>query len=228
MMLCNVALLAVGFLVFGRKFAFKTVYCSMALSLATRLFEIFIPMNTPFTEQKLLELFFAIALTAAGSAVLFNEGASSGGTDVVAMIMKKYTRLDIGKALLCTDFVLALASVFVFDIETGMFSIFGLLLKAFIVDNVIDGINLSKCFVIVSSREEEIVDFIHNELHRGATVSKCEGSYTNDEKCIIITVLKRGQAVLLKQYIKKADPTAFSIITNSSDILGKGFRTVVE
>lgn len=227
MLFFNILLLIVGFLVFGRNFAFKTVFCSMVLSLATRLFEIFIPMNSAFTNQKLLELLFAIILTAAGSAILFNEGASSGGTDIVAMIMKKYTSLDIGKSLLCSDFVLALASAFIFDIETGLFSVLGLLMKAFIVDNLIDGINLSKCFIIVTSKEKEILSYIHKEIHRGATVSDCRGSFTDENKKMIVTVLKRGQAVQLKHYIKSVDPKAFSIITNSSDIMGKGFRTVI-
>lgn len=227
MIFFNMILLVLGFIVFGKHFAFKTVFCSVLLSLFTRVFEIVLPMNTPFTEQKLLELVFAIGLTAVGSAILFNENASSGGTDIVAMILKKFTKLDIGKALLCSDFILALASAFIFDIETGMFSILGLILKAFVVDNVIDGINLTKCFFIVTDKDKEICEYITNVLHRGATVSLCTGAFTNDNKKMIITVLNRGQAVLLKQYIKSVDNKAFSIITSSSDILGKGFRTVV-
>lgn len=227
MMFFNVLLLVVGFLVFGRKFAFKTVYCSLALSVFTRLFEVAIPMDSPFTDQKFLELIFAIGLTAVGSAILFNENASSGGTDIVAMILKKFTSLDIGKALLCSDAILAIASAFIFDIETGMFSVLGLVMKAFVVDNVIESINLTKCFQIITDKDKEICDFITKELHRGATVSLCTGAFTHDNKRIIITVLNRGQAVALKQYIKKVDPKAFTVITNSSDIVGKGFRTVV-
>ncbi len=227
MMFFNVLLLVVGLIVFGRNFAFKTIYCSMALSIATQIFEVTIPMESTFTQNKMLELIFAIGLTAVGSAILFNEGASSGGTDVVAMILKKYTKLDIGKALLCSDAVLAMASFFIFDIETGMFSLLGLIMKAFIVDNVIDSINLNKCFVIVTAHDKEICEFIHTQLHRGATVSECSGTFTSDQKRMIITVLNRGQAAMLKQFIKQTDPKAFSIITNSSDILGKGFRTVM-
>lgn len=227
MMLFNVLLLVVGLLVFGRDFAFKTVYCSVLMSLFTRMFEIIIPMSSAFTDQKFLELIYAIILTAAGSAILFNEGASSGGTDIVAMILKKYTRLDIGKALLCSDFILAAASIVVFDMTTGLLSIFGLIMKAFVVDNVIDSINLSKCFIIVTDKGEEICDFIHKTLHRGATVSDCKGTFAGADKKMIITVLNRPQAVRLKLYIKQVDEEAFSIITNSSDILGRGFRTVV-
>lgn len=227
MAVCNLLLLGVGFLVFGKEFAFKTVYCSGTLSLFTGLLEMWMPLSQPLTDQKFLELIFAIGLTAVGSAILFNENASSGGTDIVAMILKKYTRLDIGKALLCSDFLLALASAFVFDIETGLFSLLGLAMKAFVVDNVIDSINLSKCFCIITDKEEPICDFIKNQLHRGATVSDCTGMFSGKHKRMILTVLPRGQAILLKQFLRRTDPGAFSIITSSSDILGKGFRTVL-
>jgi uncharacterized membrane-anchored protein YitT (DUF2179 family) len=227
MMIFNVLLLIVGLLIFGKTFAVQTIYCSMLLSVCTRVFEIVMPLSAPITDQTLLELVYAIGLTAIGSAILFNEGASSGGTDIVAMILKKYTSLDIGKALLYSDIILAVASIWVFDIATGMFSILGLVMKAFVVDNVIDGINLTKCFTIITDKDKEICDYINNELHRGATVSECSGAFTGEHRKMILTVLKRGQAVALKRFIKETDPHAFTMITNSSDILGKGFRTIV-
>lgn len=227
MMIFNVLLLIVGLLIFGKTFAAQTIYCSMLLSVCTRVFEVVMPLSAPITNQTLLELVYAIGLTAIGSAILFNEGASSGGTDIVAMILKKYTSLDIGKALLYSDIVLAVASIWVFDIATGMFSILGLVMKAFVVDNVIDGINLTKCFTIITDKDKEICDYINNELHRGATISECSGAFTGENRRMILTVLKRGQAVALKRFIKETDPHAFTMITNSSDILGKGFRTIV-
>ena len=227
MMIFNVLLLIVGLLIFGKTFAVQTIYCSMLLSICTRVFEVVMPLSAPITDQTLLELVYAIGLTAIGSAILFNEGASSGGTDIVAMILKKYTSLDIGKALLYSDIILAVASIWVFDIATGMFSILGLVMKAFVVDNVIDGINLTKCFTIITDKDKEICDYINNELHRGATVSECSGAFTGEHRKMILTVLKRGQAMALKRFIKETDPHAFTMITNSSDILGKGFRTIV-
>jgi len=227
MMIINVLLLIVGLLVFGKNFAVKTIYSSLLLSVCTRVFEVIMPLEQPLTNEKFLELIFAIGLTAIGSALIFNEAASSGGTDIIAMILKKFTNLNIGRALLCSDIILAAASLWVFDISTGMFSILGLVMKAFVVDNVIDGINLSKCFTIITDKDKEICEFINTELHRGATVSVCSGAFTGEDRRMIITVLNRNQAVLLKQFIKKTDKNAFTMITNSSDILGKGFRTVM-
>ena len=227
MMIINILLLIVGLLVFGKNFAVKTIYSSLLLSVCTRVFEVIVPLAQPLTNEKFLELIFAIGLTAIGSALIFNEAASSGGTDIIAMILKKFTNLNIGRALLCSDIILAAASLWVFDISTGMFSILGLVMKAFVVDNVIDGINLSKCFTIITDKDKEICEFINTELHRGATVSVCSGAFTGEDRRMIITVLNRNQAVLLKQFIKKTDKNAFTMITNSSDILGKGFRTVM-
>lgn len=228
MMFFNVALLVLALIVFGKSFAVKTVYSSLLLSAVTRVLEVVIPMSAPFTDEKMLELIFAMAFTAVGSALLFNEAASSGGTDIVAMIIKKYLHIDnIGTALFWSDCILAAAAIFVFDMETGLYSILGLLMKAFVVDNIIENINLSKCFIVVTSHSEEICTYIKTELHRGATVAEAKGSFTNDDKQMIITVLRRGQAVLLKKKIKELDPHGFSVILNSSDILGKGFRTVL-
>ena len=228
MSIANGILLLVALIVFGKSFAIKTIYSTVLLSLLTLLFEWVMPLDAPITNQMFLELILTIGCIAVGCALLFSQGASSGGTDVIAMIIKKFTDADIGTALLLSDAVMAIASGFVFydRPEICMYSIVGLVLKSFIVDNVIDGFNRKKCFTIVTSREKEACDFIHNMLHRGATVSKCVGSFSGEEKSMITTVLSRTQAGMLKKYLKEADPGAFTVITNSSDIIGKGFRIV--
>ena len=227
MLLLNVLLLIIGLIIFGRTFAFKTVYCSMLMSVATRVFEVVFPLDKPMTDQKMMELIFAIAIIAVGSALIFNEGASSGGTDIVAMILKRYTNVNIGRALLYSDAIIAGAAWIVFGTETGMYSVFGLVLKSLVVDNFIDGINMSKYFVIITSKPDEICNYIMQTIHRGATISQCNGAFTHDGRSMVMTVISRQQAVLLKRYIKEVDDHAFTIICNSSDIIGKGFRTVL-
>lgn len=228
MSIANGVLLVVALIVFGKSFAIKTIYSTALLSLSTLLFEWWVPLSAPITDQMFLELILTIGAIAIGSAILFSQGASSGGTDVIAMIIKKFTNADIGTALLMTDAVMAIASGFIFydHPEICLYSIVGLVLKSFIVDNVIDGFNRNKFFIIVTNKEKEACDFIHNMLHRGATISKCIGSYSGEEKSMITTVLNRAQAGMLKKYLKEIDPSAFTVITNSSDIVGKGFRIV--
>ena len=217
----NVALLLVGFAVFGRSFGLKTVYCSMLMSLSIYALERLVPMDAPLTTQPMLELVFSVLLPAVGSAILFNLQGSTGGTDIVAMIFRKYTDLDIGKALFCTDFLIATLAGVVFGIETGLFSLLGLLAKALVVDSVIENIHLS---TIVTTKPERITRFINEELNRSATVLTGEGAYTQEGRKVLLTVLGRGQAVRLRAFLREVDPQAFVVITNTSEIIGKGFR----
>lgn len=226
MWIINIVLLLIGFLFFGRGFGFMTAYCSMLYSFLTWAFEKFFPMDQPFTDQPFLELCFAMILPAVGSAILFNCGASSGGTDIVAMILKKYTNMDIGKALLVSDALIAFSACFVFNIRTGLFSIFGLLIKAFIVDSVIESINLCKYFSIVTAYPEQISDYIIKTLKRSCTVLDAVGAYTHEDKKVIMVACRRGEGVQLRQYVKSIDSKAFIFITNTSEIIGKGFRGV--
>ena len=225
LVLCiNIALLVVGFLVFGRGFGIKTVYCSLLMSLSIYLLEKFVPMSAPLTTQPMLDLVFSVMFPAVGSAILFNCQGSTGGTDIVAMIFKKFTNLDIGKALFCTDFLIATAAGIVFGMETGLFSLLGLLAKALVVDNVIESIYLSKYFTIVTSKHEEVIHFIHNDLNRSATLLTGEGTYSKEDRKVILTVMGRAQAVRLRLFIRAIDPNAFMVISNTSEIIGKGFR----
>ena len=222
----NMLLLVIGFIILGTKFAAKTAYCSILLSVTLSALERIYPMNGPLTDQPMLELCFAIALPALGSAILFNIGASSGGTDIIAMVLKKYSSFDIGKALLVTDIIITIAGCFVFDIETGLYSFLGLAIRSFMIDTFIESFNLSKYFNVVCDHPEPICDYITNELHRSATVCNAQGAFSGDDKYIIFTALNRPQAMKLRNYIKANEPTAFILISNTSEIIGKGFHTI--
>ena len=222
----NVLLLLLGFAVFGRSFGIRTVYTSMLMSGLLRLLEIVCPMEAPMTNQPLVELLFAVGLPAVGSAILFNMNASSGGTDIIAMILKKHTSLNIGLALLCSDTIITLSACVAFGMETGLFSVLGLIIKALFVDLVMDNLRVKKCFQIITSDPEPIEDYIMKELHRGATQLHGEGVYTHEGKTVLLTVVSRHEAVLLRDFIKEKDPGAFMIITTSTEIIGNGFRGV--
>ena len=223
-LLINVALLLLGFVLLGRQFGVKTVYGSLLLSGALMALEKWAPMSAPLTGQPVLELAFAVLLPAVGSAVLFNLDASTGGTDIVAMLLKKYTAIDIGRGLLITDSLIAVGAGLVFGVETGLFSVLGLIAKALVVDNVIESIRQCKYFTIITGRPEPICRFITGQLHRGATVMQARGSFTDQKRTVILTALYRSQAVRLQREIKRIDPDAFMMITNTSQIIGKGFR----
>lgn len=219
----NMALLVIGFLFLGRSFGLKTVYASVVMSLGLSLFERLYPLTRPLTDEPILELMFAIFLPALASALLFHIGASSGGTDIIAMILKKYTSLNIGTVLMLVDMAAVLSSFFIFGPETGLFSTIGLAAKSLVIDDVIENINLCKCFNIVCDNPDPICDYIINTLNRSATVYQAQGAFTHNNKTVIMTTMKRSQAMKLRSYIHEIEPSAFMLISNSSEIVGKGF-----
>lgn len=222
----NILLLIIGWIVLGKSFAEKTAYSTILLSVSLSLLERIYPMSHPLTNEPLLELIFAILLPALGSAILFNIGASSGGTDVIAMILKKYTSVDIGKGLMISDLIFTLAGFLVFNVKTGLYSLFGLIMRSTLIDNFIESFNRSKYFHVVTSNATCICDFIQNDLQRGATIVNATGAFTGDDKYIILTVLSPSQAVKLRNFIKEHDPKAFLLVSNTSEIIGKGFHSV--
>lgn len=222
----NILLLFIGLIVLGKEFAAKTAYCTILLSVSLSALERIYPMSAPLTDEPMLELMFAIALPSLGSAILFNIGSSSGGTDVIAMILKKYTSFNIGNALLVSDFFITLAGCFVFDIKTGLYSFVGLAVRSFMIDGFLESLNLSKYFNVVCSDPEPICQFIKDQLHRGATIIDAEGAFTGEKKYLVLTALNRVEAIKLRNFIKEETPDAFLLISNTSEIIGKGFHSI--
>ena len=223
MFIINMLLLVVGFIFLGRGFAFSTVYCSTLLSVVMTIMEKLWPISAPLTTQPFLELCFAVLLPAFGSAILFHLGASSGGTDIIAMILRKYTSMNIGTALMAADSLITIAALACFGVETGLYCILGLLMKSTLVDYVGDSFRTKKCFQIITSNPKPIVDYIVRTLHRGATLEDVHGAYSNQKMTMIVTVLNRSQAMVLRKHVHTVDPHAFMIITASTEIVGKGF-----
>ena len=219
----NVLFLILGFIMLDKSFGFRTVYCSLLSAGLIQVFSWVWPLTAPLTDQLMLELFFAVILPALGAAILFNIDASSGGTDIAAMILKKYTGLDVGTALLISDVAIAAAALFVFDLKAGLCSLLGLALKSVLVDSAIESLNRRKAFFVITSDPEHVCDYVTHTLVRGATIWTAQGAYTHDVHHVVLTVLSRRQAVTLRRYLKQVDPHAFMIVANSSEIFGKGF-----
>ena len=222
----NIALLLVGFVFLGKSTGVRTVFCTLLYTGLTQLLEFLFPLKGPLTDQPLLELVYAILLTSIGSAMIFFRQGSSGGTDIIALILKKYLSLNVGKALLCTDAIIALSSFLVFDVRTGLFSVLGLFAKAFLVDGMIESLDSCKCFMIVTSKPDAIIDFIIGEMHHSATLVEAKGAYSHDNKFLVYTVCRRIEAIRLQREIRQVDKSAFITITTSSEIIGRGFRGV--
>ncbi len=227
-LILNIVLLIVGAAFLGKGFGAKTAYSALVSSGLTLLLEKLIPLSAPMTSQPVLELMFAVGLPAVGSAILFNVDASSGGTDIIAMLVRKYSHINIGLALAIADLIVALGACFAFGMETGLFSLFGLFLKSYMVDAVMDNLRTYKVFQIITDNPDPICKFIMENLHHSATVMEGRGSFTHEERKIIMTVINRSQAIRLQLFVRATDPHSFITITSSSEIVGKGFRGMSE
>lgn len=224
MFIINNILLVIGYLVFGKKFGFKTFYSSQMLSIMIWIFEQIYPVSSPLTQQPLLELIFAVLLPGIGGAIIFNIEGSNGGTDIIGMILKKYTALNIGSALGIIDAFIVFSGFFAYPIETSLLSLLGLFIKSTITDTVIESLNLCKYFTIITHQPELICNFIIKELNGSATVSEAKGAYTKETKFVVLTVMRRNNALKLQKFMQKHDEKAFMLITNTSEIIGKGYR----
>lgn len=234
MLSINVILLILGVIILGRRCGLLTIYCSLMLSLQNWVFEIVFPLDGPLTDQPVLELVYAVLLMGIGSAILFKCKASSGGTDILALILKKYTNLNVSTALLCTDLIIAAAAFIHFDDDgitfaahTGLFSLLGLFAKVFVLDDIIESMDLCKAFTIITTKPEEINKYIMQDIRHGVTTYPAKGAYTGKDKTVIITVCRRSEALKLRRKVLSIDPEAFIIITKTSEIMGKGFRDTI-
>lgn len=226
MWIVNAALVVLGFFFLGIRSMGWTIYSSFALSFYVSACEVIYPLSFPLTHDVFLELCFAVILPAVGAAMVFNVGASTGGTDIVAMILHKYTSLEIGRVLLVSDLGIVLIAAYLYGAQTGLYCILGMILKCTVVDSAIESLNLRKVCTIISKYPDQVEDFIINDLHRSATEQNAFGVYTKQEQKVLMTVLTRSETNRLRIHLRQIDPHAFITIVNSSEIIGKGFRSI--
>lgn len=226
MWLVNAVLVVLGFVFLGVRAMGWTIYSSFALSAYVSLCEWLLPLTQPLTGDVFLEFCFAVILPAVGSAIVFNIGASTGGTDIVALILHKHTSLEIGRALLVSDAAIVMVAAWLYGPQTGLYCILGLVLKTTVVDSAIESLNLRKVCTVICSDPEPVREFIIKTLNRSATVQKAEGAYSHSTRWMLMTVLTRHQAAQLRNFLRSRMPDTFITIVNSSEIIGKGFRSL--
>lgn len=241
MAIINVFLLVLGLIILGKQCTFLTIYCSLFYTGFIWLFEFTDIMGlitgiptpqggvaVPLTDQPFLEMCYAILLFGVGGALIFNCGASSGGTDIIALILKKFTKINVGMALMLIDCVVVCVSITAFQSpSTALYSFMGLFAKSFLLDSVIESIGKTKYITIITKCPDEIGKYILEVINHGYTKYDAEGGYTNEKKKVLVTVCKRGEALKLKAKVKELDKQAFVILTDANEILGKGFGDTI-
>lgn len=218
-MVLNVVLLVVGFLFIGREFGGKTVYTSILLPAIIGVFEVLFPNNTSMTADPFLDMLCYIFVVSIGLAMLFNRNASSGGLDIVAKLMNKYLRMELGKAMSLSGMCVALSSALVYDKKIVVLSVIGTYLNGIVLDHFIFGSNIKKRVCIISKKEEEIRQFILHELHSGATIYEAIGAYDFQKHREIITIVDKNEYSRLMSYIAKTDSDAFVTVYAVNEII---------
>lgn len=219
----NTILFILGFLTIGRDFGGYTIYASIAMSMILSVFEKFIPMSSPLSDDILINLIFGIFIQGFGMGIVLNQGASTGGTDIIAKIVDKYTKLSFGTGLIVSDGLITVGAVLIYGINLGMYALLGVITNAVVIDKMLAGFE-NKFSVTISSREfEKINSFIIEDLDRGTTIYAAEGGFSRQDRKILATVLDRDEYIKLREFIRRTDQKAFMYVSTISEVEGEGF-----
>lgn len=219
----NILLFILAFIVLGKSFGAKSIYATVMLSVFMWIIEKMLKPGI-LTENMFLASVFGSILLGMGAAIVFHQGASTGGTSIIAAIISKFTPIGIGISVLLTDSFVCLLAISVFGVDKGLFGFFSVILIGLIIDKFIDGFNTCKQVFIITSKEKEIVNHIIKNIDRGCTVLNGNGGYTGSDVKIIYTVLNSNQFIALKKHVKEIDPAAFLTVNDSTEVLGEGFK----
>lgn len=217
-LILNIILLVVGMIFIGRDFGVKTFYTSILLPVVLAILEILFPENQSLLGDAFLDMLFYIFSVSIGLAILFNKNASSGGLDIIAKLLNKYLRMDLGKAMSLAGICAALTAALVYDEKTVLLSILGTYLNGIVLDHFIFGLNIKKRVCILSQKENEIEEFILHTLHSGATIYEPIGAYDHKIRREIITIVDKNEFVQLMNYVSKTDPNAFVTVYNVNEV----------
>lgn len=217
-LIMNIGLLIIGFILVGPEFGVKTVYCSILMPLIMGVFELIFPNFQSITQDPLLDVICYILVVGVGLSILFSRNASSGGLDIVAKIMNKYFRIELGKAMSYAGIAVALSSALCYDSKTVVLSLLGTYAGGIVVDNFIFGINIKRRVCVISKELDTIVDFVLHELHSGATLDEIIGAYDRQPKMEMVTIVDKTEYRRLMDFVRKVDPKAFVTVYSVSDM----------
>ncbi len=217
-LIMNVGLLIIGFLLIGPEFGAKTVYSSILMPAVLGVLEMIFPNFQSITQDPLLDVICYILVMGVGLAILFSRNASSGGLDIVAMIMNKYLKMDLGKAMSASGIAVALSSALCYDSKTVVLSILGTYFGGIMIDHFIFGINIKRRVCVISEQLESIVQFVIHDLHSGATLNEIIGAYDRTPRMEMVAIVDKHEYRLLMDYIRQIDPKAFVTVYSVSDL----------
>jgi len=217
-LLMNIGLLIIGFLLIGPEFGGKTVYCAILMPGYLWVFERVLPNFQSLSQDPLLDVICYILVVGVGLALLFSCNASSGGLDIVAKLMNKYLRMDLGQAMAVSGMLVALSSALCYDKKTVVISVLGTYFGGLVVDHFIFGLNIKRKVCIISPKVDKIVDFILHDLHSGCSLYDVIGAYDKTTRREINVIVDKQEYRALMDYMRKTDPKAFITVYSVNEI----------
>lgn len=217
-MMMNVLLLVVGFLLIGRDFGGKTVYCSLLMPILLGVYERVFPDFQSITQDPLLDVICYILVVGIGLSLLFSCNASSGGLDIVAKLMNKFLGMDMGQAMSVSGILVALSSALCYDKKLVVLSVLGTYFGGIVVDHFIFGLNIKRRVCIISPKVDEITHYILHDLHSGASLNEIIGAFDHQQRQEIITIVDKQEYRQLMDYVKRTDPKAFVTVYSVSEV----------
>ena len=211
-MVINILLLIFGFITIGKEFGIKTVYTSILLPIFIAMFEHLFPNNISLTADQTLDAICYCVIVSIGTAMLFNRNASSGGLDIIGKFLNKYFHLEVGKGIALSGMLVAISSILVYDMKTMIISILATYFSGIVLDNFLFGSTIKKRVCIISQKHQQILDFILNDLHSGATTYHAYGAYSDKMNIEINVIVDKNEYIKLINYITSVDPDAFVTI----------------
>lgn len=216
----NIPLFIAGVLLLGKKFGIKSFIGTITLPFIVLLTNIW----EPWTDNPLLGALFGGIVVGLGIGLVFKGNASTGGTDLLAQIITKFTGLSLGTSVLLIDGVIAISAAIVFDLEKGLYALIGLYVTTKTIDIIQLGFSQSKMVYIITLKQDEVREAIYAEINRGVTKLPAIGGYTGEARPVLMVVVYQTEFTKLKQLIKSVDPSAFVIVSDAYEVLGEGFK----
>jgi len=217
-LIMNIFLLIIGFLFIGPEFGGKTVFCAVLMPGMLWVLEQLFPNFQSLTQDPVLDVVCYILTVGVGLSILFSCNASSGGLDIVAKLMNKYLRMDLGQAMSVSGMLVALASALCYDKKTVVISVLGTYFGGILMDHFIFGINIKRKVCIISPKVDEIVDFILHDMHSGCSLYDAIGAYDKVTRREINVIVDKQEYRMLMDYMKKTDPKAFMTVYSVNEI----------
>ena len=221
-LILNIPLFIFATFKIGKNFLVKSIIGTVTLSIFIDILDKF----TPLTNDKILACIYGGVLTGLGTAIILKAHASTGGSDVLSLIIREYnSKYEAGRLITIIDFAIVILNViFLKKIEIGLYSAIVIYLMGKVIDIIFEGIYFTKLIFIISDKNEEISALISKKVKRGVTGIYGKGMYTNKEKLVLMCAVGRNDISEVKQIVKKIDSKAFLIVTNSREVLGVGFK----